>query len=291
MNSLPLKIAAVTLLVALTGCGKHSDVTPNGPNNIAPPGGGSSSPVASKPDPHNPSAPILPDPSKTPGDVLEVASSDVCVSGYSKLVRNVPSAVKRQVYESYGITHREKGEFEVDHLISLELGGSNSVKNLWPQSFLTEPWNAKVKDQLENELHAEICSGKIDMKTAQHEIATDWIASYKKHFNTDQPLNEKSAAKRYNSYGNSSRSKGHSSSTPNTAVEQSNSAEVDDAGSQTSPGSQSSSATNGTDKVWVNTRSGVIWKPGSEFYGKTKQGEYMTESEALAKGYHDAGGH
>jgi hypothetical protein len=42
--------------------------------------------------------------------------------------------VKRKVYAEYGITHHEPSEFEVDHLISLELGGSNSIRNLWPES-------------------------------------------------------------------------------------------------------------------------------------------------------------
>ncbi len=43
-------------------------------------------------------------------------------------------------------------------------------------------------------------------------------------------------------------------------------------------------------KVWVNTKSGVYHCPETLWYGKTKQGEYMTESEALKDGYHAAGG-
>jgi hypothetical protein len=43
-------------------------------------------------------------------------------------------------------------------------------------------------------------------------------------------------------------------------------------------------------EVWVNTRSGKYWKPGSRFYGKTKQGEFMSELEALDRGYSPAGG-
>jgi hypothetical protein len=38
-------------------------------------------------------------------------------------------------------------------------------------------------------------------------------------------------------------------------------------------------------EVWVNTRSGKYWKPGSHFYGKTKQAEFMTESDAIKRGY------
>ena len=92
-------------------------------------------------------------------------------------MRDVPAAVKRQVYEEYGITTHEPGKYEVDHLISLELGGSNSIKSLWPQSYRTSPWNAHVKDRVENKLHAMVCKGEIELKAAQQEIATDWIAA------------------------------------------------------------------------------------------------------------------
>ena len=42
-------------------------------------------------------------------------------------------------------------------------------------------------------------------------------------------------------------------------------------------------------EVWVNTHSGKYWKPGSRFYGKTKEGEFMSELEALDRGYSPAG--
>ena len=115
--------------------------------------------------------PILPDPKLTPGDALDVTIADISVPGYTKKVRNVPEEVKRRVYAEYGILTHAPREYEVDHLIPLEIGGSNSIKNLWPQSYITQPWNAHVKDVLENRLHVLVCSGKLDLKTAQQEIA------------------------------------------------------------------------------------------------------------------------
>ena len=40
--------------------------------------------------------------------------------------------------------------------------------------------------------------------------------------------------------------------------------------------------------VWVNTASGVYHTEGMKYYGKTKQGKYMTEADAIKAGYHPA---
>ena len=42
----------------------------------------------------------------------------------------------------------------------------------------------------------------------------------------------------------------------------------------------------GDGKVWVNTKSKTYHCEGTKFYGKTKSGEYMTETDAKAKGNH-----
>jgi len=40
--------------------------------------------------------------------------------------------------------------------------------------------------------------------------------------------------------------------------------------------------------VWVNTDSGIFHREGDRWYGKTKQGKYMTEADALKEGYREA---
>src|SRR5437588_8831726 len=70
----------------------------------------------------------------TPGLALKgVTAKQVCKPGYAGSVRNVPDSEKREVYTRYGIPGDHHGSsYEVDHLISLELGGSNDIRNLWP---------------------------------------------------------------------------------------------------------------------------------------------------------------
>jgi hypothetical protein len=120
----------------------------------------------------------LPDADCTPGDILPDATvSQICTPGYSSSVRNVPDSEKSQVYAEYDIASHTTGEYEVDHLVSLELGGSNDISNLWPE--LAEPRPGfHEKDMTENYLHDQVCSGAISLQQAQEEIATNWLAVY-----------------------------------------------------------------------------------------------------------------
>lgn len=122
--------------------------------------------------------PILPDPVKTPGAVLTTNPAIVCVDGYASSVRNVSTETKNKIYRDYGIFSREPKEYEIDHLISLQLGGSNDPKNLWPQSFRTFPYNALLKDKLEGRLNWLVCHGYMTLPFAQQLIAGNWIEAY-----------------------------------------------------------------------------------------------------------------
>jgi hypothetical protein len=120
----------------------------------------------------------LPDHACTPGDIFPTATKDqICVSGYASSVRDVPQSVKEQVYAAYGITSRQPGQYEVDHLVNLSIGGSNDISNLWPEAASPTP-GFHEKDQVEVYLQDQVCSGKMDLRTAQIQIASNWLAVY-----------------------------------------------------------------------------------------------------------------
>jgi hypothetical protein len=124
--------------------------------------------------------PIRPDPRLTPGAVLSTDTALVCAPGYSRTVRHTSGQLKAFVYREYGIDRRQ-GHYEMDHLIPLGIGGADVAANLWPESYDTLPWNAAVKDELEDFLHREVCAGRIPIEEAQKEIAEDWIVAYRKY--------------------------------------------------------------------------------------------------------------
>jgi hypothetical protein len=130
--------------------------------------------------------PIRPNSILTPGAVLSSDVLAICFAGYSKIVRHTSGQLKAFIYREYGID-RNSGHYEIDHLIPLSIGGADEAANLWPQSYGTHPWNATVKDELEDYLHREVCAGRIPMQRAQHEIATDWIAAYRRYVGEPKP--------------------------------------------------------------------------------------------------------
>lgn len=128
----------------------------------------------------------MPDPRLTPGAVLPVTEEQVCAGlGEPKVV---PAAVGRRVFDRYGIDRPKPRDYELDRLIATELGGSDDPKNFWPQPYNISEWNAHVKDALEDRLHDLVCQNKLSLAAAQQEIASDWIAAYKKYFQTQRPI-------------------------------------------------------------------------------------------------------
>jgi hypothetical protein len=113
----------------------------------------------------------MPNPALTPGDADEHEISQVCALGTAHQRRAVSYRVRDHVYLAYGIPRgRRNGLYRIDHLIPLELGGSNRVSNLWPQPYA----DSKIKDRMEGQLHEAVCSGRMSLEAAQRAIARDW---------------------------------------------------------------------------------------------------------------------
>lgn len=122
----------------------------------------------------------LPDRRCTPGSIDPAVTQanihrTICVTGYTKRVRPPESQTEafkfNDAYPAYGVAHRVKTE--LDHQVSLELGGSNDATNLWPEPEKSIP---NTKDRVENAAHAAVCSGRMTLVTAQNDIAKNWVA-------------------------------------------------------------------------------------------------------------------
>lgn len=192
---------AVLILAAFTvsGCSTPGPSTA-APSSLVVTTGGTSAPTSlpatsrpSTPRPSggitvNPAGAVLPNSVRTPGAInLSVTQANIgqtiCVSGWTATVRPPASTTTRLKVAQLasGYTYKgdtATGDYEEDHLISLELGGAPSAEaNLWPEPY-NAPEGARVKDRVENKLHALVCSGTISLATAQRAIATNWWVAY-----------------------------------------------------------------------------------------------------------------
>jgi hypothetical protein len=123
----------------------------------------------------------------TPGATEHITADELC-AGLAPSRGPIAAAVRQAVLRDYGMEGLPDAEYELDYLITPELGGSSDRRNLWPERYGSRVWNAHVKDELERLLPTLVCRGAIDLTTAQRDIAADWIAAYKKYFHTDRPV-------------------------------------------------------------------------------------------------------
>lgn len=145
----------------------------------------------------------LPDPKITPGLERATDKTDIYICGTTKGTRHstkeirkkLTQSIKEKVYVQYHLKSHTDGQCngvkqfcQVDHLVSLELGGNpDDLSNLWVQPYEGE-WNAHDKDRLENELHKQVCLGNMDLVDVQNRIKTNWIQLYKEVFKTQTPI-------------------------------------------------------------------------------------------------------
>jgi uncharacterized protein DUF3761 len=128
----------------------------------------------------------LPDRRCSPGAYYNgLTKAVICSSSFrTGTIRNVPQSEKYAVERGYGMPTRLYGDtIEIDHIVSLELGGANDISNLFPEPG-SGAANYHVKDKLENRLHEMVCAGRITLANAQRGIAGNWKALYRLVFGT-----------------------------------------------------------------------------------------------------------
>jgi hypothetical protein len=146
----------------------------------------------------------------SPGEVRGSDRKDICnkPAGWTDEFRATTDKMKEEVYAEYGVdkhkfnralfckagvvcdtdeewAKKNKGHkvplplYEIDHIVSLQLDGADTIANLMPQPYYAHP-GAHEKDAVENWLRKQVCTGKMELPDAQRAIATDWPAVYLK---------------------------------------------------------------------------------------------------------------
>lgn len=115
-------------------------------------------------------APNMPNEDISPSRVCKVGDPDQTTFRYAEKIayceRNVESSLKTEIYEKYGIPSACRGQFIIDHIIPLSIGGSNSEENLWPE-------HHKIRDEVnpvEEQVFADLSSGSITQAEAIRRI-------------------------------------------------------------------------------------------------------------------------
>jgi len=114
---------------------------------------------------------LVPNPKLTPGRIARRAKDQ----------REVTVAIEQKVFARYRLPWSRRTEFKIDHLIPVELGGANTIDNLWPQSLRAKPYGADRKELLTEVLLQRIARKQITLEQAQEQISKDWIDAFIDH--------------------------------------------------------------------------------------------------------------
>jgi hypothetical protein len=197
---------------------------------------------------------VRPDKNLTGGSVRTVKPDEAC--GHAGPNRHPMTRARQdEVLRRYKLPPGPHPDYEIDHLIPLCLGGSDDPSNLWPQPLrrIEETWNAEAKDRLERRVCDLVCSGQIDIGTAQEAFASDWIAAYQTYFEGRKTRQRPPVGA--NGFSSEAQAKAHC---PTDTV------------------------------VGVNLTSKIYHFNRTRSYGNTKNGEYMCESDTAAAGMRPA---
>ena len=114
---------------------------------------------------------LVPNPKLTPGRVART----------EKERTGVTMKMEQTIFARYRLPWTRRAEFKIDHLVPLELGGADTIDNLWPQSVRARPYGTDRKELLTDVLLQKIRSGKMTRAQAQEEISRDWIDAFIDH--------------------------------------------------------------------------------------------------------------
>jgi hypothetical protein len=129
----------------------------------------------------------VPDPKCTPGSINPTVKLSTLKNKNftTSCVRDKATSgpKKKTTYAAYGLTAPQSNigktqTCELDHLISIELGGADTLDNIWPQCGPADTVLAqryfKIKDGVENYLNVQVKAGQVTLDEAQKQIAADW---------------------------------------------------------------------------------------------------------------------
>ncbi len=121
----------------------------------------------------------LPNTVHTVGTKTKANEAQVCAPDYMASVKPIEGWQRSRALAKYG--RRDDYTGPIDHLIPLELGGSNEPENLWPQPDQKE-YGFAAKNELEAKLRELVCTSKtLSLKDAQNEIKKNWVKAYDKY--------------------------------------------------------------------------------------------------------------
>ena len=135
---------------------------------------------------NTPTGPVSrPDPRLTPGlaattdprAVCKVSKHEPRISATNPLI---PLSEQQAVFQTYRITPNASKHYGLDFLIPLQLGGSTSIKNVWPIS-TTKGVAFNQKELLNVRMHILVCHGEMPLAEAQRMMAEDWVALWIKY--------------------------------------------------------------------------------------------------------------
>jgi hypothetical protein len=132
----------------------------------------------------------LPDRRCSPGGYYSrLTKRVICAPSFrTGTIRDVPQSEKFAVEREYELAASYYGySIEIDHIIPLELGGSNAIANLFP-----EPGKGRAsyhaKDELENRAKDAVCAGQLSLAAARRGFARNWERLYRRLFGSDGVL-------------------------------------------------------------------------------------------------------